>query len=375
MNLSIPEYSVVLNAIGDCVMLIDATSYLILDINPKCLALLGMERDEVVGQPCYKITHAFSAPCGFPNDPCPISIAVKTKKSTTVTHKHHVKGGGRRNVEITALPLMDASGEVERIIHISKDITEVVLLNEDLFHARKLEAVGKVAAGIAHDVNNAIGAIAGYVSLILKDLPADSPLREDLLEIKRAEERASAIVKELMAACRKRTLQKKLLDLNLLISGFKRILEGTVGPAIQVIFNPAPEVKDIYADASQLEDCLLNLAVNAKDAMPGGGCLTISTFMERDFVRTATGDENIFYPAQLSGILVEDTGAGIPEKDLKNIFEPFFTTKAEGKGTGLGLANVFCTVNQHQGRIKVSSTVGKGTAFRITFPVVQNRNY
>lgn len=372
MKLSITEYSAALNAVGDCVMLIDARNYLILDINPSCLALLGMERTEVVGQPCYKITHAFSTPCGPPNDPCPMSIAVKTKQTVTVTHKHHVKGGGIRNVEIIALPVMDADSEVGRIIHISKDITEAVLLNEELFHARKLEAIGKVAAGIAHDVNNAIGAIEGYVSLILKDLPEGSPLREDLLEIKKAEARAAAIIKELMTACRKRTPQKKLLDLNLLVSGFKRVLEGTVGPAIHVIFNLAPEVLGIYADAGQLEDCLLNLAVNAKDAMPGGGSLTISTFVEGDYSRTSSAEENVFYPARLCGILVEDTGAGIPEKELKNIFEPFFTTKAEGKGTGLGLANVFCTVNQHQGRIKVSSTVGKGTAFRITFPLFQN---
>jgi len=368
MKLSISEYSLALGAVGDCVMLIDAGNYEILDINQKCLALLGLPREEVLGKTCYAISHGFPGPCQPPNDPCPLAEAVKTKKSVTITHKHPVRGGGVNYVEITVLPLADEAGEVRRIIHISRDITEARRLNEELFHARKLEAVGKIAAGIGHDLNNIVGAMSSYVSLILRNLPDSSPVREDLLELQKCEIRAVKILKELMSAARKRVPEKKRLSPNTLIADLENLLTKLVGKNIGVVLNLGGDAPDVCADAGHLEEVLLNLAANARDAMGEGGRLTISTSRGEGQIRTASLEDPVFSTAETCEIMVEDTGAGIPEKDLKNIFEPFFTTKPEGRGTGLGLANIYEIISQHRGRVEVTSAVGKGTTFKITLP-------
>ncbi|MDP2864795.1 MAG: ATP-binding protein [Elusimicrobiota bacterium] len=330
-----------------------------------------MPREEVLGKNCYAISHGFSGPCRPPNDPCPLAAAVKTKKSVTITHKHPARGDGANYVEIMVLPLMDEAGEVGRIIHISRDITEARRLGEELFHARKLEAVGKMAAGIGHDLNNIVGAMSSYISLILKDLPDNSPVREDMLELQKCELKVVKILKELMSAARKRVPEKKRLSPNTLIAGLEKLLTGLVGKNISVALNLGEDAPDVCADAGHLEEALLNLAANARDAMGEGGRLTITTSRGEGPVRAASLEDEVFYTAETCEILVEDTGAGITEKDLKNIFEPFFTTKPEGRGTGLGLSNLYETISQHRGRVEVASTVGKGTAFKITLPAAQ----
>jgi len=351
-------------------MLLNATDYTILDINQKCINQIGLPREEVLGKTCHRISHGLDVPCGPPNDPCPLGTVIRTGKSVSVVHKHFAAGGGTRYVEIMVLPLSSAGGKVERVIHISRDITEARLLAEELFQARKLEAIGKTAALIGHDIKNLIGAISAYVSLALRELPDGSPVKDDLLEIQRAEAKATGLLNELMSCARKRTPKMTRLNPNKLLSGLRKILEGLLGPGITLDLKAAAETPEIFADPGHIEEIFVNLAVNARDAMPGGGRLTISTSLGSGQVRGPSIEDPIFCETETCVIRVEDTGCGIPAEELGSVFDPLFTTKSEGKGTGLGLATVYQLTVQHRGRIGVTSKVGAGTAFTLVFPGV-----
>jgi two-component system, cell cycle sensor histidine kinase and response regulator CckA len=236
-----------------------------------------------------------------------------------------------------------------------------------LLQAQKMEAVGQLAGGIAHDFNNLLQVIGGYASLVLEDLPSGASPYSEVSEIKRASDRATDLVRQLLAFSRRQTIARRRIQPNDTIADLLKMLHRVIGEHIELDFRPGVSVPAVMADPGQLEQVLVNLCVNARDAMPDGGLITIAT--SRGVVGPDFCEQHPWARAGEFAVLqVSDTGPGIPPEVLEHIFEPFFTTKEVGKGTGLGLATVYGIVKQHDGMIDVAAQPAGGTVFRIYFP-------
>ncbi len=259
-------------------------------------------------------------------------------------------GGQHRRGLFSARPIA-IDGEPCLLVLI-RDVTEQKLLEEQLAHAQKLEAVGRLAGGVAHDFNNLITVITGYTDLLRSSLDGEDPRRADATEILRASSRAAGLTQQLLAFARRQLVQPRVLDLNRLVADVTSLLERLLGEQVGIQLELAPEPAIVEVDPGQFEQLLMNLAVNARDAMPQGGRLVIRT--------RQTADEVV--------LEVEDDGHGMAADVRTQIFEPFYTTKPPGKGTGLGLATVYGIVQQSGGRIAVASEVGEGARFTITLP-------
>ena len=255
----------------------------------------------------------------------------------------------------------DADGKPQFAIAMAEDITQRRVLEEQLRQSQKLEAVGRLAGGVAHDFNNMLTAIGGYTAFALEHAEEGSPLRGDLEEVRKATERATLLTRQLLAFSRKQVLENVLLDLNEVVGEMNAMLRPLLGAGVVLTTELDPNLGAIEADPGQLNQVVMNLVVNARDAMPDGGALTIET-SNADV--DETGDGTI-EPGAYVTLTVRDEGEGIDEETLRQIFEPFFTTKEAGKGTGLGLATVYGIVKQSGGYVEVESEVGVGSAFRI----------
>ncbi len=283
-------------------------------------------------------------------------------------------GGQKRRVLTTKVPIFDAAGEVMGIVGISRDVTDIARAEEErarlqdqLQQAQKMEAVGRLAGGIAHDFNNILTVIAGYCELALEASRGNRSLEHNVGEIKRAARRASALISQLLAFSRRQILQPRVFDLADLITGMEGMLRRLLGEDIRLQTlhtGPAPYIS---ADPGRIEQVIMNLAVNARDAMPGGGLLTLLTGTERLAPGEITGHPEMV-PGEFVLLTVSDTGQGMDAATLERLFEPFFTTKDVGKGTGLGLATVYGIVRQSNGYITCRSEVGKGTTFTVYLP-------
>ncbi len=250
---------------------------------------------------------------------------------------------------------------------VSRDITERRRLEAQFLQAQKMESIGRLAGGVAHDFNNLLTAITGYTELALDALPAAHAAHADLLEIQRAAERAAALTNQLLSFARKRVIAPSTFSFNDLIFGMESLLRRLLGEEIVLVLQLTPQLGLVRADPGQIEQVLINLAVNARDAMPGGGTLTITTadaWFDDAYARGQAGVAPGAY-AQLS---VSDTGIGMPREIQAHIFEPFYTTKDHSNGTGLGLATCYGIVEQHGGYIWFTSEVGQGTAFHVYLP-------
>ena len=264
-------------------------------------------------------------------------------------------------------PIADDSGEVTGAVHIMRDITEQKSLQLQLLHSQKMESVGRLAGGIAHDFNNLLSSIIGYTELILLKLPPDSPFKDYLTTVKEAGDKAALLTQRLLAFSRKQLLQMQVINVNTIIENMAKIIARLIREDILIELHSEPSIHFVMADPVQIEQVLMNLMLNARDAMPNGGKLIIETrdvLVDSDFI---VRHENV-QPGQYVLLAVSDTGIGMSKKIQDNLFEPFFTTKPSGEGTGLGLATVYGVIKQHNGHIYVYSEVGKGTTFKIYLP-------
>jgi PAS domain S-box-containing protein len=281
--------------------------------------------------------------------------------------KHRTRDGAIIDVEVTFDDL-DFEGRRARLALV-EDVTEQRRLEDQLRQAQKMEAVGQLAGGIAHDFNNLLTAIVGYATLLDRSLAPETAERQDVREILGAARRAAGLTQQLLAFSRKQVLRPAVLDVNIVVRDMERMLHRVIGEHIELVTVLAPGAAPVLADSGQLQQVILNLAVNARDAMPRGGRLTIETQpaqLDETFTRGVPDAQ----PGEYVCLRVTDSGIGMTSDTMAHIFEPFFTTKEVGKGTGLGLATVYGIVRQSGGLIDVDSAVGRGTTFRIYLPRV-----
>jgi two-component system, cell cycle sensor histidine kinase and response regulator CckA len=324
-----------------------------LSLNPAFESITGRKLDEWIGKPFVELVDPRDQQIAFEyfwkvihgEHPEPFELRFPSVDGKTIIG------------EITVSPQHD-DGQTVAVFGVARDVTERKQLQNELHHRQQMEAVGRLAGGIAHDFNNILTAITGYSELTLFKLDNDDPLRRNLEEIYRASGRAAALTHQLLAFSRKQVLQPRVIDLNTVVAGIQKMLGRLIGENIELHTLLCANPGWVKADPTQLEQVLINLVVNARDAMPTGGRLTIET----SNAVTLTGHSIV--------LTVSDTGMGMSEEVKQHIFEPFFTTKPQGQGTGLGLATCFGIVQQSGGRITVESSPGRGAKFQVHLPQV-----
>lgn len=334
--------------------------------SPSYEKILGYTPEDLAGTPPFEQIH--------PDDREKVRKAAMeaslTGEGQSVEYRMRHKNGSWRTLESRASTILNEHGAVERLVIVNRDTTERKQLEEQFRQAQKMEAVGRLSGGVAHDFNNLLGVIIGYAEILQESLETTNPLRPSVDEVLKAGHRAASLTRQLLAFSRQQVLDPKVLDLNGVVRDMEKMLKRLIGEDIELKTDFESSLALIKADQSQIEQALLNLAVNARDAMPQGGKLTLATanfYMDGDFVRRYP------YPVQVGDyvlLTVSDNGIGMNATTRARIFEPFFTTKEKGKGTGLGLSMVYGIVKQSGGYIEVASEPGAGASFRIYLPRV-----
>ncbi|MBI4563749.1 MAG: PAS domain S-box protein [Planctomycetes bacterium] len=282
------------------------------------------------------------------------------------------RDGSVFSVLLGATAILDAQGHFVSSRFTLFDITDRVTLENQLRQAQQMEVIGRLAGGVAHDFNNLLTPILGYTSLLLERLDPNDPLREEIEEIRKAGQRAAGLTQQILAFSRRQVLQPKVLDLNGLISDAAKLLRRLIGEDIHLVLTLAPELGRVKVDPPQMEQVIMNVVINARDAMPRGGRITIETAnvtLDEEYAKSHAE----VAPGPYVMIAISDTGTGMDRETLVHLFEPFFTTKERGKGTGLGLATVHGIVKQSGGHIWVYSEMGRGSTFKIYLPRVEEQ--
>lgn len=293
--------------------------------------------------------------CAEHGTPYDLEVRLLTPKKRKLWVR--LMGEARRNAE----------GQVVEIVGALQDIDESKRLQQQLRQSQKMEAVGQLAGGVAHDFNNLLSVILSYSSMMLAELPAEAPMRADLQEINRAGERARVLTAQLLAFSRQQIIQPRVVELTQLVHGMQSMLRRLITESIELSLLTSRNVGKIFVDPGQVEQVLMNLVVNARDAMPAGGTISVETANVELSQEYAERHYDIV-PGPYVMLAVTDTGVGMNEATVERIFEPFYTTKDQGQGTGLGLATVFGIVKQSRGHIWVYSELGVGTTFKVYFP-------
>jgi two-component system cell cycle sensor histidine kinase/response regulator CckA len=284
---------------------------------------------------------------------------------------HHtmtrLDGSGLVDVESVSIPLSFQGRSAA--LTVARDVTARVRLEEELRHAQRMEAVGRLAGGVAHDFNNLLMVIISYSELLTAQLSHDERILRDVQEIRHAADRAAALTRQLLSFSRRQVLQPAPLEINEVVRGTEGLLRRLIGPEIEVVARMDPTAGMVFVDKGQLEQVIVNLVVNARDAMPDGGVLTVETQLTLAADAPAVA-RNATKAEHYAAIIVRDTGAGMDAATVRRIFDPFFTTKEMGRGTGLGLSTVHGIVEQSGGAVTVDSKVGVGSEFRILLPSI-----
>jgi two-component system, cell cycle sensor histidine kinase and response regulator CckA len=356
----------ILEAVDEGFLVIDR-DYTVISVNKAYSRQAGMIEKDIIGRKCYEVSHRITRPCYEKGEECPVRSVFATETPHTVVHTHHDARGSSLFVETKAFPLRDEAGRVVATIEIIHNVTDRKRLEDQLRHSQKMEAVGLLAGGISHDFNNILTAIIGYGNLLKMKIRADDPLHSFVEQILTSSARAANLTKSLLAFSRKQVINPRLMDLNDSILRFEKLLRRIIGEDVELRIDLAPGAMNVLADSSQVEQVLMNLAMNARDAMPQGGTLTIRTeiaVIEDVFLKTH-GFGKLGNYVRVS---VQDTGSGMDKETLTRIFEPFFTTKEPGRGTGLGLAIVYGIIKQNNGYVIAESEPGRGACFVLYFP-------
>jgi signal transduction histidine kinase len=316
---------------------------------------------------CYELTHHTDSPCEGVEHPCPVHEIIKTKKPVSVEHIHPVDEVTSHTIEIHGYPVFDETGEVSQVIEYNFDVSEKKNLEAQLRQAQRLESIGILTGGVAHDFNNLLTTIIGYSQLVLMKMPVESSEHDAVEAIYQAAYKASELTRQLLAFSRKQVMDIKVINLNELVNNITKILERLIGEDIEIKILLQDAIGNIKADPGQIEQVLVNLVVNAKDAMPKGGIIyleTDSVELDEEYCRTHAD----ITPGLYIVLSVTDTGTGMTPEVKEKIFDPFFTTKKKDEGTGLGLATVYGIIKQLKGHIYVYSELENGTTFKIYFP-------
>src|SRR3977135_3015425 len=332
-----------------------------IDVNESFLRVTGYRREEVIGRTSLELKF-----WERPEDRTRLVEMLWEHGSVHDLEIIYRTKSGEQRIALDSAEAIEIAGQ-ECIIAILRDITERKFLEKQLRQTQKMEAVGQLSGGIAHDFNNLLGVIIGYSEILEQRLPQNDPLHKECGQIKKAGQSAASLTRQLLAFSRQQVLEPKVLDLNAIVLQVEKMLQRLIGEDIDLTATLGPALGCIKADQSQIEQVIMNLAVNARDAMPQGGKLMIETAnvdLDEDYARRHQPQK----PGAYVLLTIADTGIGMDAETQSRIFEPFFTTKELGKGTGLGLSTVYGIVRQSGGHIWVYSEPGQGTAFKIYLP-------
>lgn len=356
--------SAALNAAADAIVITDRAGT-IEWVNPAFTAITGYSFEEAIGKNPRHLVKSDKQPPAFFEQFWKTILAGHTWRGEIVNRR---KDGSLYTEHQAVTPIRDASGAITHFVAIKRDISERLLLEAQFRQSQKMESVGQLASGIAHDFNNLLTVINGMSDLILAQMGPGDPKRADAQEIRDAGERAASLTRQLLAFSRRQLLEPRVLNLNAVVAGMESLLRRLLGEDIDLVFVPASGLVSVKADPGQLEQLVTNLAVNARDAMPHGGRLTIETQnveIDENYIR----QHSVPVPAgSYVRMVVTDSGVGMDEATRARLFEPFFTTKGAGKGTGLGLSTAYGIVKQSDGFIWAYSEVGRGTSFTVLLP-------
>lgn len=358
----------ILESVGEGFVVVDP-EFKIISANRAYCEMQKTRLEDIIGKHCHEVSHHNDKPCFMEGEDCAPNHTFKTGESHFTIHTHYDKENNPSYIETRSYPMKDAEGKVFAVIEVLNNITEKRMLEGQLRHSQKMEAIGILAGGIAHDFNNMLNVIIGYASLMQMHLKQDDPKMEQVKEILKAGDRAAHLTKGLLTFSRKQVMEIRRINLNEIIESFKKMLERIIGEDIELKIVNSGQALTVKADIVQIEQVLLNLASNARDAMPKGGLLMIETMpinIDNAFIKMHGYGE----PGMHALITISDTGEGIDDRTREKIFEPFFTTKELGRGTGLGLSIVYGIIKQHNGYINCYSETGKGTTFKIYLPLI-----
>jgi two-component system cell cycle sensor histidine kinase/response regulator CckA len=357
------EKSLILGATSEMFVYYD-TDLRILWANKASADSVGQTIEELVGRHCYEIWHGRTQPC----DNCPVLKAGEMRQP----HSAEVVTPDGRAWYLRGYPVVDEGGQVVALIEFTQDITQRKRAEEErdklqaqLIQSQKMEAMGRLTAGIAHDFNNLLTVIMGFAELMKMRMVADDPLHEPLDKIRSAGATAASLIQQLMAFSRQQVMQPQVLDLNVVLSRTEKMLRRIIGEDIALEITPADGLWPVVVDPTQLQQVIVNLVVNARDAMPRGGCLSVQTGNVTLDAQQAAGLADA-RPGDYVALRISDTGCGMSREVQTHIFEPFFTTKPYG--TGLGLPTVYGIVIQSGGFVQVHSVEGQGTTFTVHLP-------